>query len=166
MKTYAVTGHRPPKLGGYSPRAHQRLRAFATTVLQDVALKVPQFTVITGMALGWDQAVAQACVDIGIPFIAAVPFTEQASRWPAESQDRYEILLNQAHSIHVVAPTYSAVAMQQRNQWMVDHSDKLWALWDGSDGGTGNCVTYARSISHPMHNLWSRWVNYQNFALL
>jgi len=41
---------------------------------------------------------------------------------------------------------YSARNMQRRNEWMVDHSDKVLAVWDGSNGGTGNCVAYARSI--------------------
>ena len=27
---------------------------------------------------------------------------------------------------------------------MVDHSDCVIAVWDGSRGGTGNCVEYAR----------------------
>jgi len=33
--------------------------------------------------------------------------------------------------------------MQKRNEWMVDHSDYVIAVWDGSKGGTGNCVKYA-----------------------
>ena len=37
--------------------------------------------------------------------------------------------------------------MQTRNEWMVNHCDKLIAVWNGSDGGTGNCVNYAKSIN-------------------
>jgi uncharacterized phage-like protein YoqJ len=37
--------------------------------------------------------------------------------------------------------------MQIRNEWMVDRCDKLIAVWDGSKGGTGNCVDYAKSVN-------------------
>ena len=33
--------------------------------------------------------------------------------------------------------------MQKRNEYMVDLTDKVIAVWDGSKGGTGNCVRYA-----------------------
>jgi uncharacterized phage-like protein YoqJ len=39
--------------------------------------------------------------------------------------------------------------MQVRNEWMVDHCNDLLAVWDGSDGGTGNCVRYAQRILEP-----------------
>ena len=33
--------------------------------------------------------------------------------------------------------------MQLRNQYMVDQADYIVAAWDGTKGGTGNCVDYA-----------------------
>ena len=38
--------------------------------------------VISGMALGWDQAVARATADLGIPWVAAITFEGQESKWP------------------------------------------------------------------------------------
>jgi len=35
--------------------------------------------------------------------------------------------------------------MQARNTWQTDKADKLLAVFDGSSGGTGNCVKYAKS---------------------
>jgi uncharacterized phage-like protein YoqJ len=32
---------------------------------------------------------------------------------------------------------------QKRNEWMVDHAQMVIAVWDGSSGGTANCVKYA-----------------------
>ena len=42
---------------------------------------------------------------------------------------------------------YSVFKMQLRNEWMVDHCDKLIAIFnqDETSGGTFNCVQYARS---------------------
>ena len=35
---------------------------------------------------------------------------------------------------------YKTGCMEIRNQYMVDNSDCTIAVWDGSRGGTGNCV--------------------------
>jgi len=34
--------------------------------------------------------------------------------------------------------------MQKRNDWMVDNSDAVIAIWNGAPGGTANTVEYAR----------------------
>lgn len=36
--------------------------------------------------------------------------------------------------------------MQKRNEYMVDHSDKVIAVWDGSKSGTKNCIDYAKKV--------------------
>ncbi len=37
--------------------------------------------------------------------------------------------------------------MDKRNKWMVDNCDLLIAVWNGTSGGTANCVNYAKSIN-------------------
>lgn len=145
------TGHRPDKLGGYGAEVSHKLVALARKWL---AVNKPD-RVITGMALGWDQALGWAAYDEGIPFTAALPFRGQEGKWPKLSQQWYNDLLSQADKvIEVSPPGYAAWKMQVRNKWMVDNSDIVLALWDGSDGGTGNCVTYAAQANKPVINLW------------
>lgn len=151
----AATGHRPPKLGGYSDGVQRELMALAI----DYCLDAPPSQIISGMALGWDQAVAEAAIECGIPFIAAIPFEGQERRWPVESQHRYRQLLAAAASVEIISPYPGARAMQQRNEWMVDRADRIVALWDGSWGGTFNCVEYANRVRVPVDNLWHRWKN-------
>ena len=154
----AVTGHRPNKLGGYSVEAFSRLVQFASAVLR---FYQPEL-VYTGMALGWDQAVAQACVDLNIPFIACVPFKEQESRWPEESQRRFRDLCAKAKEVVVVSGgEFSAAKMQVRNEYMVDHADGVVALWNGSSGGTGNCVRYAQNEGKDVRVVWQSWGRFQ-----
>lgn len=138
----AFTGHRPNKLGGYGPSATQdRVRAKLREVLGGLR---PTWG-ISGMALGVDQWAAEVCVEMQVPFTAAVPFNGQESRWPEDSQRRYRELLAKASDVVVVSDGgYEAWKMQRRNQWMVDNADVLVAVWDGSPGGTANCVKYAR----------------------
>ena len=35
-------------------------------------------------------------------------------------------------------------AFQQRNEWMVDHSSRLIAIYNGTPGGTRNTIEYAK----------------------
>lgn len=150
----AVTGHRPDKLGGYSN--FDKLVYFASC---EIKMHNPRI-VITGMALGWDQAIAQACVTLNIPFIAAVPFQGQDKIWPIESQQKYKELLNKAqHTVLVSNGSYHPSKMQIRNKWMVDQCSYLNALWNGSEGGTANCVKYAKNKKVKVYNCWEHWAS-------
>lgn len=152
----AGTGHRPNKLGGYSPEVFARLVSLAEAAL----IKYQPTQVISGMALGWDQALAQASINLHIPLLAAVPFLGQESQWPEQSQAVYRTLLAQA-AVHIVSPGgYVPRKMQVRNEWMVDLSTDVLALWNGSSGGTGNAIQYARKQGKPIINLWSSWAKY------
>lgn len=150
----AGTGHRPNKLGGYGAEVQQKLIDFAAAVL-------PQHqpsTVITGMALGWDMALAQAAVRLGIPFHAYIPFNGQELMWPESTRLYYRALMRQAQHI-VVCSTggFTKEAMQVRNVAMVDNCDELVALWNGSSGGTANCLRYAQSLHKRYTNYWPEW---------
>lgn len=150
-----VTGHRPDKLGGYEVTSRRALGCFAVESLHRAGPEL----VITGMALGWDQAIAGACVMLDIPFIAAVPFKGQERPWPHDAKVRYDLLLERArevvHVCDVLTPT--ARAMQIRNEWMVDRADSVLALWNGTFGGTHNCIAYAKKQGVPVTNLWNAW---------
>lgn len=154
MRAVAATGHRPDKLGGYARLVEDALRNLALDVLQ---CERPD-AAISGMALGWDTAFAEAAVTLAIPLIAAVPFAGQESRWPPASQVRYRNLIAQASRVVIVCEGgYAPWAMQKRNGWMVDNCGRLFALWDGTTGGTANCVAYARCVGRETLNLWPVW---------
>jgi len=136
----AGTGHRPKRLGGYSPAARGRLVHVA-----GIALDQLQATrTISGMALGWDTALALASLARGIPLVAMVPFAGQEELWPVESQRLFHWVLERAAAVELISGgSYSAYKMQIRNKAMVDACDTLAACWDGSPGGTANCIEYA-----------------------
>lgn len=148
----AATGHRPNKLGGYSPQAFNRLVQVARAYLLE---KSPD-GVISGLALGWDQAWAMAALELAIPVHAAIPFEGQQSKWPASSKNLWDGIVRECHSVTFVCePGYAAWKMQKRNEWMVERCHRVAALWDGSSGGTGNCVKFAESFPRPIDNLWA-----------
>jgi uncharacterized phage-like protein YoqJ len=149
----AGTGHRPDKLGGYSDRTNEKLKAFCVIQLQ----KHKPSTVISGMAQGFDMALAEAASELGIDWIAAIPCPLQQSRWPAPAQERYCELLQKAKSTHTLSARYHARCMQVRNEWMVDECTHLLALFNRSPGGTKNCVMYAAENEVPIIHVWDEW---------
>lgn len=152
---WAATGHRPDKLKGYDDGTLERYTALACRFF----MWVQPAKVISGMALGWDTAVALAAIRCNIPLIAAIPFEGQELRWPLHMQARYRTIRNWSTDIAIVSPGgFSVRSMQARNEWMVDRCDWLAAMWDGSHGGTFNCIEYAtrRNPSRPIINLWDK----------
>lgn len=150
----AFTGHRPHKLGGYGLEVLVKLSVLAA----DYLTQYPGCGVVSGMALGWDTAAAIAAHLLSRELTCAVPFVGQESQWPKESQERYHAILQRATRVEVVCPgPYAAWKLQRRNEWMVDRCDRVCALWDGSAGGTDNCLAYARRSGKPIDNVWSRW---------
>lgn len=149
-----VTGHRPDKLGGYDDNVFRDLVELARAHIANIG----PHKVATGMALGWDQAVAQACVELGVPFVAAIPFRGQQSNWPYASQETYHRLLKKAERIVEVAPPgFAPWKMHLRNEWIVDASTMILALWNGTSGGTGSCLQYARAQSRLIRNVWPQY---------
>lgn len=148
----AVTGHRPGKVGGYVLYNTTQLMVIAK--LHAVLDALQPAKVITGMALGVDQWMAEVCVDRRLPFLAAIPFPGQESQWPPESQERYRDLLQKACEVVCVSNSpYHPGLLQVRNEWMVDRADRVVAVWDGSAGGTANCVRYAQKVGKTVHFL-------------
>jgi uncharacterized phage-like protein YoqJ len=142
-----ITGHRPTGIGGFSipnPIYNRVKQQITESFIESKPDKI-----ITGMALGTDTLAANIAIELGIPFIAAVPFKEQPSRWPFSSKQIYEKLLEKAERVVIIgelATNNFNELMQLRNKWIVDNSDRLLAVWSGEfKGGTFNCVTYAQS---------------------
>lgn len=140
----AFTGHRPNKVGGYG---HDNpMRDWILRSLLAVLRELKPTKAISGMALGVDQWAARCCNHLGIPWIAAIPFYGQETVWPMRSQVEYRSLIRTAQETKVVCHSVLEPwrAMQLRNEWMVDNCDILIAVWDGTPGGTANCVKYAQ----------------------
>lgn len=153
----AATGHRPDKLGGYGEDVLDRLTEFACVHLQ--RLPEPPVRVISGLAQGWDTAVALAAIQLGYPLITAEPFGI-ATKWPHAALQRYAFISSKARTAYVIGDSYHISNYQKRNAWMVDHAEQIVALWNGSPGspgGTANCIAYAEKVKRPIDNLWDRW---------
>lgn len=135
----AFSGHRPDKV--------QQFEQSIRTDMLCSMLAMEPMEVISGMALGVDTWAAEAALLLGVPLVAAIPFVGQETRWPTEMRRQYNDILGRAARVQVVClGDYHATKMQARNEWMVERCELLLAYWDGSRGGTANCVQYARRV--------------------
>lgn len=138
------TGHRPQKL-------RRPIDDIKVDLENEIiaAIKEGYTTFITGMAAGTDIWAGNIVVRLkdrfpNVKLIAAVPFPEFSDGWETEWQEKYKRLLDKADLVKVISPEYDDTVYQARNQWMVDHSSKVIAVYDGAAGGTRNTINYAR----------------------
>jgi uncharacterized phage-like protein YoqJ len=156
----AATGHRPDKLGvdvnddqaGYVE--NNPLRVWVKGRIRDYLRRVRPLYAISGMAIGVDQDFVEVCIDLRIPFIAAIPFVGQERRWRPKAQAKYRALLAKAYEVVVVSEGgYERWKMLARNEWMVDHCSEVCAVFDGSPGGTAATVLYADRVQRPIYRV-------------
>lgn len=134
MTVVALTGHRPEKIP-FKLRLEQWTQFYLGCSKADV--------VITGMAAGFDLWAGKVALDMNIPIICAKPWTTHMPR--KGDEDLYAELINNAKDVVVVTEVDKypgAWVYNARNKWMVDQADKGLACWDGSPGGTKNCLEH------------------------
>lgn len=137
------SGHRPEKL--YEDP--ETVKAWLSKQI-DEAISSGYTTFISGCAMGVDiwsgQIILQKkAKNPQLHLIAATPWPRFAARWNEEWQNQYNELLKSADLVVNVCDHYHNGVFQQRNVWMVDHSNRLIAYYNGSPGGTRNTIEYA-----------------------
>lgn len=146
----AITGHRPDNLGNDYTFTSDLMGHIRRRLMALIVSRKPDF-MISGMALGIDTLWAMLAIENKIPLIAAIPFEQQDSQWANRSRSLYHQLLGKAYAVVNVSGQvwYKPEYMPLRNKWMVDHCSHLVAVFDGSIGGTYNCVKYAKTRLRP-----------------
>ena len=137
------TGHRPEKLRRIKPE-----------IVKDLKKEILQATdegfnvFISGMARGVDIWAAEIVLQLradgkNVRLICACPYKGFEENWNIYWRLKYKSVLKEADYVKYVCPEYSRGCFQIRNEWMVDHSAKVIAVFNGEKGGTANTVKYA-----------------------
>lgn len=154
-KTCCFTGHRPEKLYSYNPATEGNyaiLVQLKETVIDLIENKGVD-TFISGMALGIDTWAARIVLKLKetyphIKLVAAIPCANHSGRWVQFSKDEWQMIVDRCDIVHYVSDQpYTHWCMQDRNVWMVDNAKYVVAVWDGTKGGTANCVKYAGKMN-------------------
>lgn len=147
------TGHRPEKLD-----VSERKVARGLEKAIDAAIADGYCTFITGMARGVDIWAAEIIIqrkkkNTDLKLICALPYEGFEQSWGADWQKRYRNILERADLVKVISPGYSKACFQKRNEWMVDHSSRVIAVWNGEPSGTKNTIDYACAKSVDVLNI-------------
>lgn len=127
------TGHRPEKL----TRSEVAIRKdLEIEIYQAVADGLNVF--ITGMARGVDIWAAQIVLmlrDEGydVKLMCACPYDGFECGWSQEWQKQYREILTAADFVKYVCGGYSRSCFQIRNEWMVNHSARVIAVFNGEN---------------------------------
>ncbi len=144
----AVTGHRPPELGGYDPDnpVAKAVRAKLTEILVAKLQLHPDLGVLTGLGLGAEQLAAEAAIEANVPFVAVLPYPDPDAVWPADSRRHFRQLLDRASSFVLLEAKQPATkqlagaALRRRDAWLARHAQEAIVVWDGQDANVGRTV--------------------------
>lgn len=166
------TGHRPGKLGGYDILSQgyinlqHDLEAYIERNLEMFDIVIGH----TGLALGGDTIWSKAILAMKekyprrVFFHADIPMMEQAEAWFKQSDIDFWYEQIERADFKTVYGSLAGVEKHERrelaskllnlrNEGMLDHSDVLLALYDGTSGGTENAVKYAKKINLVTHSV-------------
>lgn len=93
----------------------------------------------------WAAEIVLRLRDEGQPIhlICASPFEGFERSWSDDWKQRYIDVMRQADIVKYVCQGYSRSCFQIRNEWMVDRSARVIAVYNGEAGGTRNTLKYA-----------------------
>ena len=147
------TGHRPEKINMPVMVIQSRLEKEICRAIED------DLTVfIAGMARGVDIWAAETVLylrnkEFPVRLICASPYEGFERNWSRDWQRRYNEILQSADYVRFISPNYSRACFQKRNEWMVNHSARVIAVYNGQPGGTRNTITYAHSVGVGVHTI-------------
>lgn len=153
QKICCFTGHRPQNLPFRFNESDERCVKLKSALKAEIVKLIEHNHVtdfISGMALGIDTFAAEIVLELKkqypqIWLECALPFETQAVKWKEKDRERYYDILEHCDKDTLIQTHYTADCMQKRNEFMVNKSDFVIAVWDGTGSGTGNTVRYAQS---------------------
>lgn len=149
--TCCFTGHRPEKLPWGRDETDARCLKLKECLAEEIRrlwqVGVRHF--ICGMARGVDTYFCEAVLAFrqthsDVTIEASIPCESQAERWPEVDRDRYFHLVEQCDFETLIQHKYDPGCMHRRNRYMVDHSARIVAVYDGTMGGTMRTLLYAQ----------------------
>lgn len=85
-----------------------------------------------------------------IRLICASPYPGFENNWSRVWQNRYGAVLAKADLVRYICPQYTKDCFQIRNEWMVNHSARVIAVFNGQPSGTKNTIDYALRRAVPV----------------
>ena len=138
------TGHRPDKM----ELGEKEIKPLLEKAIDD-AIADGYVTFITGMAMGTDIWAAEIVLERKkrnneLHLICALPHPNFESRRSMTEKMRFNQIIKNADLVKEINEHYFTGCYQVRNEWMVDRSNLVVAVFNGQKSGTKNTVDYAK----------------------
>ncbi|UJW35444.1 hypothetical protein L3Q67_17635 [Saccharothrix sp. AJ9571] len=151
MTVIGISGHRELPCAA---RVHAIEKI--NTVLAEAAAPVIG---LSSLAKGADQLFAELLLRSGGTLFAVVPSRDYSATFSGAARDTYLRLLTAAKSaVTLDHATACDAAFDEAGRFVVEHSDLLVAVWDGSPargtGGTADAVAHAHRLNRPVTIVW------------
>lgn len=152
-KVACFTGYRPQKCPwGFNEKDERCLEMKKNLKIEiEKAIVQSYDTFICGMALGFDMICAETVLELKnkyshIKLFGALPCKNQDKLWNNVQKERYSKICSQLDGLRCIYNEYiGAECMIERNEYMVNKSSLIIALFDGKNGGTKKTLDYAKS---------------------
>ena len=138
------TGHRPERLENIT---EQEVKKWLRTKIEE-AVNDGYTDFISGMQRGVDIWAAEEVLKLreknaNIHLFAASAFKGMQNSWEESWKMRYVKIMNSADGKVYVSDKPGRAAFFKRNEWLVDHSSRVLAVYTGAPGGTKETINYA-----------------------
>ena len=150
------TGHRPEKM----ELGEKEIKPLLEKAI-DEAIADGYVTFITGMAMGTDIWAAEIVLERkktnnDLHLICALPHPNIESRRSLTEKMRFNKITKKADIVKKISGHYFTGCYQVRNEWMVDRSNLVIAVFNGQKSGTKNTVDYAKRKSVKVINILNK----------
>jgi uncharacterized phage-like protein YoqJ len=114
---------------------------------------------ISGMARGSDIYAAEIVLRLReeghpVKLICAIPYPGFEDSWSTIWQIRYRAVISTADLVRFICPRYCKECFQIRNEWLVNHSARVIAVFNGQPSGTKNTIDYALRQGVPVVQIY------------
>lgn len=142
--TCCFTGHRPDKM----KQEEKEIKPLLEKAIDD-AITNGYVTFITGMAMGTDIWSAEIVLErkkknSNLHLICALPHPNFEKPRSMTEKIRFNKIIKKADLVKEINDHYFTGCYQVRNEWMVDHSNLVIAVFNGQKSGTQNTIKYAK----------------------
>lgn len=153
IHTCCFTGHRPEKLTQTEDEIKPLLETQIRQAIDD------GFNIfISGVSKGVDLWAAEIVIKLrssGLPIklVCASPYRDFEKYWAQDWKNKYNQVLANADETHFISSSFRKGCYHIRNRWLVDHSERIIAVYNGEIGGTEKTIKYAEKQDVPVYNI-------------